>query len=89
MIFTVRSHRLILKCIRKLNEDGIPSDLVTVVDALNSTGDLDRVGGIAYISNLTDAVPSSSAATYYAKIVAEGSFSFINQCRSKYIPRGL
>jgi replicative DNA helicase len=48
-------------------------DPVTLKDELVRSGDLDDVGGPAYISSLTDGVPRSSNVEYYAKIVKEKS----------------
>ncbi|MEG2212624.1 MAG: replicative DNA helicase [Clostridiales bacterium] len=73
--FYGENHRLIFRCLCQLSEQGIPVDLVTVVDALQNSGDLAQVGGVSYISNLTDAVPSAGAAVHYARIVAEKALS--------------
>jgi len=48
-------------------------DLVTLKDELTRSGELDEVGGPAYISALTDGVPRSANVEYYAKIVKERS----------------
>ena len=50
-----------------------PIDLITLTDALKSAGDLDTVGGPAYISSLTSSVPTSANVEYYARIVRETS----------------
>ncbi|HKJ86743.1 MAG TPA: DnaB-like helicase N-terminal domain-containing protein, partial [Spirochaetia bacterium] len=48
-------------------------DLITLTDALKSQGNLDAVGGPAYVSTLTSSVPTSANVEYYAKIVRETS----------------
>ncbi len=48
-------------------------DLITLTDALKSGGDLDIVGGPAYVSSLTSSVPTSANVEYYARIVRETS----------------
>ncbi|MFW6312733.1 MAG: replicative DNA helicase [Spirochaetota bacterium] len=48
-------------------------DLITLTDALRTQGDLDAVGGPAYVSTLTSSVPTSANVEYYAKIVRETS----------------
>ena len=48
-------------------------DLITLTDALRNQGDLDAVGGPAYVSTLTSSVPTSANVEYYAKIVRETS----------------
>ena len=44
-------------------------DLITLTDELKSKGELESCGGIAYVSKLTSAVPTSANVEYYAKIV--------------------
>ena len=44
-------------------------DLITVTDELKAQGNLDAVGGAAYISRLTSVVPTSANVEYYAQIV--------------------
>ena len=50
---------------------GEPADLVTVSDELSKRGELQRVGGGAYLADLIDMVPTAANAGYYAEIVAE------------------
>ena len=69
--FYSESHRLIYECIGRLVDDNQPCDAVTVGDALKLNGDLERIGGIAYISGLLDSVPAPASAAYYANIVKE------------------
>ncbi len=49
-------------------------DLISVIESLKSKGDLERCGGAAYISALTDAVPTSANIDYYGSIVQDCSF---------------
>src|SRR3989442_2161856 len=46
-------------------------DPVTVKEELSRSGDLDSVGGPAYIASLLDGVPRSANVEYYARIVKE------------------
>jgi replicative DNA helicase len=46
---------------------------VTLKDALTKSGELDEVGGPAYIASLTDGVPRTANVEYYARIVKEKS----------------
>jgi replicative DNA helicase len=46
-------------------------DLVTLSEELGRSGELDEVGGPAYIAALTDGVPRSANVEYYARIVKE------------------
>lgn len=63
----------IFQSIIDLWEQNEAIDLITLSDALKATGDLDRVGGAAYLSSLTSTVPTSANVEYYAKIVQETS----------------
>ena len=67
------AHRRIYEKMIALSERSEPIDLVTLKDELIRSGDLDEVGGPAYISALTDGVPRSANVEYYAKIVKEKS----------------
>ncbi len=54
-----------------LSERSQPIDLVTLKEELERSGDLDEVGGPAYIASLVDGVPRSTNVEYYAQIVKE------------------
>jgi replicative DNA helicase len=56
-----------------LSERSEPIDPVTLKDELTRSGDLDDVGGPAYVASLTDGVPRSANVEYYARIVKEKS----------------
>lgn len=61
------------KAILKLRDSGSDVDVVLLTEQLNSTGDLDDIGGVPYIMEIMEAVPHAQHAKYYAKIVAECS----------------
>ncbi|AGM99821.1 replicative DNA helicase [Streptococcus iniae] len=65
------AHQVIFKTMLTLSENGEAIDLVTIRTALENQGDLQNVGGLPYIAELVNAVPTSTNADYYAKIVAE------------------
>ena len=67
------AHRRVFDKMVDLNDKGEVIDLVTLKDELNRSGDLDRVGGPAYIASLVDGVPHSTHVEYYAQIVKEKS----------------
>jgi replicative DNA helicase len=64
-------HRLIYRHISKLIEASRPADVITVAESLESTKDLDSVGGIAYLGALSQNTPSSANIRRYAEIVRE------------------
>src|ERR687898_293231 len=55
----------------KLVERGEAIDLVTLKEELGRSGEIDEVGGPAYIAALVDGVPRSTNVEHYAKIVKE------------------
>ncbi|MGP9693458.1 replicative DNA helicase [Brachybacterium sp. AOP25-B2-12] len=65
------AHELIYEAIIDLYGRGEPADLVTVSDELTKRGELQRVGGGAYLADLIDMVPTAANAGFYAEIVAE------------------
>jgi replicative DNA helicase len=64
-------HRKIFKVMTDLSEKTTAIDPVTVKDELSRSGDLEAVGGPAYIASLVDGVPRSANVEYYARIVKE------------------
>jgi replicative DNA helicase len=67
------AHRRIFDKMVGLTDRSQPVDLVTLNDELTRSGEIDDVGGPAYISSLTDGVPRSANVEYYARIVKEKS----------------
>ncbi len=64
-------HRLIYRHITKLIEANRPADAITVSESLESTRELESVGGLAYIGALSQNTPSSVNIRRYAEIVRE------------------
>jgi replicative DNA helicase len=67
------AHRTIFAAMRLLAEDSREIDLLTLKEALAKKGELERVGGAAYISSLVDGIPDIANVERYAKIVKEKS----------------
>jgi replicative DNA helicase len=67
------AHRRIFDRMVAMNERGTAIDFVTLKEELSRVGDLDEVGGPAYIASLADGVPRSVNVEYYARIVKEKS----------------
>jgi replicative DNA helicase len=65
------AHRRIFDKMVKLVERGGAIDLVTLKEELGRSGDLDEVGGPAYITALVDGVPRSMNIEHYARIIKE------------------
>ena len=58
---------------RSSRERGDAIDFVTLKEELARSGELDEVGGPAYIASLVDGVPRSTNVEHYARIVKEKS----------------
>jgi len=65
------AHRLIFDKMIALEDHGRAIDLVTLTEELGRAGQLDEVGGPAYIASLVDGVPRTDHVGHYASIVKE------------------
>jgi replicative DNA helicase len=65
------AHRRIFEKMIRLSERNEAIDFVTLKEELSRSGELDEVGGPAYIAGLVDGVPRSTNVEYYAGIVKE------------------
>src|SRR5438552_9739120 len=65
------AHRRIFDKMVKLAERGDAIDLVTLKEELGRSGEIDEVGGPAYIAALVDGVPRSTNVEHYARIIKE------------------
>ena len=65
------ANRLIFKAMIDLADRGDAIDATTVRNILDSQGDLQNIGGLSYLVEVVNSVPTSANAEYYAKIVAE------------------
>ncbi|QSB00720.1 replicative DNA helicase [Methylomonas sp. EFPC1] len=71
--FYRRDHRLIFRAIAQLAEKQDPFDVVTLSEVLETTGELQDVGGLAYLSMLARDTPSAANIVAYANIVRDRS----------------
>jgi replicative DNA helicase len=65
------AHRRIFERMIALNERNQAIDFVTLKEELSRNGELDEVGGPAYVASLADGVPRATNVEYYARIVKE------------------
>ena len=65
------AHRRIFDKMISLNERNHAIDFITLKEELARAGELDEVGGPAYIASLADGVPRATNIEYYSKIVKE------------------
>lgn len=71
--FYRHDHRVIYRQISALIEQGKPADVITLSEALESSGQLLHVGGIAYLGALDKFIPGAANIRRYAEIVRERS----------------
>jgi replicative DNA helicase len=64
-------HQYIYNAIRELFGSSSPIDLLTVINQLKKSGELEAAGGAAYISQLTSRVASTAHAEYHARVISE------------------
>ena len=69
--FYTEEHRLIYKAIEELSTELKPVDLFTVTERLKVKKELKKVGGAAYLAQLTQKVGSAANVEFHAKIIAQ------------------
>jgi len=67
------AHGNIYASVLSLYEKGEPADLVTVTSELKKKKKLEDVGGASYLTELTDAVPTSSHVEHYGKLIHDSA----------------
>ena len=71
--FYREAHKEIFEAIVDIYNKGEPVDLITLTEKLKTRNTLEAVGGITFLTNLMDAVPTTHNVKYYAKIVEDKS----------------
>ena len=71
--FYRHEHKLIFLQIVRLSEMAKPVDVITVAEALEIAGELDKIGGLPYLGSLAQNVPSAANIRRYGEIVRERS----------------
>ena len=67
--FYAEKHRVIFEAMLDLHRKHDPIDLLTLATRLEEKGQLDNIGGRAYLAELASSVPSSANAKYYAETI--------------------
>ena len=67
--FYIHRHKWIWEAFTRLHEQRIPTDMLTVAEELDRVGQLNEIGGPAYLTSLVNQVPSSLNAESYGRIV--------------------
>ena len=66
-------HQVVFDAVSALFDQGKPIDLLILTDALQESGELERLGGPPFLVSLVEGVPSAANAEYYARIVRDAS----------------
>ena len=66
-------HKIIYKAISEMSREDMAVDLLTLLEYLKSTDQLDRAGGVTYITEVSSSVPTTANLSSYIKIVEEKS----------------
>lgn len=67
--FYAEKHRIIYQAMLDLHNRREPIDLLTMSAKLSERGQFEQIGGHTYLTELTNAVPSSANARHYADII--------------------
>ena len=70
-MFYSDANRLIYKTMKTLHINNIPVDAQTVCNELDKSKSLSKVGGVEYITEVINSVPSTANLNYYIKIIFE------------------
>ncbi|AMX00611.1 replicative DNA helicase [Rummeliibacillus sp. G93] len=65
------AHQMIFQTMLRLSDQGKAIDVITVTEELSSHNELEDIGGISYITEIANAVPTAANVSYYAHIVSE------------------
>ncbi len=94
--FFAESHKYIFNAMEEIIKQNMPVDMVTLTDALEKAGTLEQAGGIQYIAELANVMPSSANYKRYVDIVTrdslmrrliKGSAEIIEECK-KSVDKG-
>lgn len=69
--FYSNRHKIIFRAMTRLNENDQPIDIISMKNELDREKETDNVGGMEYLTELAEAVPTAADAAYYAKLVRD------------------
>ncbi len=67
--FLIPKHKEIYKVMRFLEKRGKPVDIITVTEAYVKFGDIQKIGGVQYLSELAASCPTTANVKYYAELI--------------------
>lgn len=71
--FYKESHRRVFSSMLTLLDKGEPIDLITLTDVLRKSGEIERVGGVSYLSAIVNSIPTAANVAFHCKIIREKS----------------
>lgn len=71
--FYLEKHRWIYDAVWELHEHREPIDFLSVTSALDKLGNLNAIGGAAYITSLLNAVPTAAHIEHYGRLVEQAA----------------
>jgi len=71
--FYKEAHQLLFAAIVGLEAKGEPVDMVTLTEELHRLNEVEKVGGVGYVAEVANVVPTAANVRHYAEIVAEKS----------------
>jgi len=67
--FMAPTHKLLFSAMQALEQRGQPTDQISVAHEVKARGQIDEIGGLAILAELTAKIPTSLNCHYYAAIV--------------------
>lgn len=71
--FNIDKHKWLWSAFATLAEQGQPIDTLTVTNILDARGQLNDIGGTAYLTQMLLSTPTSANAEHYARLIADKS----------------
>ena len=71
--FYLDSHRILFEAMQAIDNQNSPIDVTTLTSYLMDKKQLDKIGGVEYLLQLSESVPTTAHSQYYLKILNEKS----------------
>jgi len=85
--FYREGHQIVFRAMLSLFEKGQPHDLITVSNLLRDQNQLEKAGGYAYVSRLTEVIPFVGTLVHHAGIIRQKAV--LRRLIQTSIPRSL
>lgn len=69
--FYSERNKIIFDLMLRITDKGLPIDLISLTEAIEQKGKLEKVGGATYISQLADRIPTTANIEYYARLIRD------------------